>query len=99
MGHERVSPEAVDLIPLEFGPLQGGGDEDGAPALVHLAGMRHAFFGIEAEDGAQHADDVFVGMVVVVKQDDVVERREPGFGLVVGGLFGLGQYGRHSQRQ
>src|SRR5262249_34901211 len=47
---------------------------DDAAGRVNLLGHLEALLGRVAEQRLQHQDDVFVGVVVVVQQDDVVRR-------------------------
>jgi hypothetical protein len=66
----------MDLIAREFGVRPLTGNHDGAPLGVYFDGMMIGGFKRQKEQCAEHFDDVIVGVIVVVKQDDVVERFE-----------------------
>ena len=78
----------VDLGLVGFALLSGGGFEDDAALGVDDAGEGPGFFGAVAEDGAEHFDDVLVGVLVIVEEDEVVEGGD--FGLFDGGVSGTG---------
>lgn len=78
----------VDLGLVRFAPGAGGGFEDDSTPGVDDAGKCPGFFGAVAEDGAEHFDDVLVGVLVIVEQDEVVEGGD--FGLFDGGVSGTG---------
>ncbi len=64
-----VRAVGVDLLLLQFGPLAGR-DIDHHPArAVNFLGHQEGGLDRVAEDVAQHFDDVFVGVVVVVEED------------------------------
>ena len=87
----------VDLVLVGFALFSGGGFEDDAALGVDDAGEGPGFFGAVAEDGAEHFDDVLVGVLVVVEEDEVVEGGE--VGLFDGGVTGVrgscGWWGDH----
>ena len=78
----------VDLVLVGFALFFGGGFEDDSALRVDDAGEGPGFFGAVAEDGAEHFDDVLVGVLVIVEQDEVVEGGD--LGLLDGGASGAG---------
>ena len=79
----------MDLIPRVFGLRALTRDDNRAPSGIHLHSMLICGFDREEEQGTQHFHDVIVGVLVVVKQDDMVERRE---------AFAFGSSGFRSSR-
>src|SRR5690606_28546212 len=75
-----VGSVGVDLVAFQFGAFPGGRVHNYAPGDVYLA--RHLIRPGRAvpEDLAQHLDDVGIGVVVVVEQNDMVPRQMDGFG-------------------
>ena len=66
----------MDLVAREFGVRPLTGDHDGAAFDVYLDSVLIGGFERQKEQRAKHLDDVIVGVIVVVKQDDVIERFE-----------------------
>ena len=66
----------MDLVAREFGMRTLASDHDGAAFGVDLDGVLIGGFDGQEKQGAQHFDDVVIGVIVVVQQDDVVERLE-----------------------
>jgi hypothetical protein len=66
----------VDLIPRVFGLRALTRDDNRAPSGIHLHSMLICGFDREEEQRTQHFHDVIVGVLVVIEQDDMVERRE-----------------------
>jgi hypothetical protein len=87
----------VDLGLVGFTLGTSGGFEDDSALGVDDAGEGPGFFEAVTEDGAEHFDDVLVGMLVVVEQDEVVQGGD--FGLFDGGVSGArcddGRLGDH----
>ena len=78
----------VDLVLVGFALFSGSGFEDDSALRVDDAGEGPGFFGAVAEDGAEHFDDVLVGVLVIVEEDEVVEGGD--LGLFDGGVSGTG---------
>ena len=66
----------MDLIARVFGLWALTCDDDSAPRGIHLHSVLIGGFERQEEQRSQHLDDVIVGVLVVIQQDDVVERRE-----------------------
>jgi len=64
----------MNLITLQFRMLHRRGENDGTPLFVDFISQLKALFNWVAEEVLQHRDDVSVGMVVIVEQDDVIRR-------------------------
>src|SRR5579875_1076379 len=74
-GDTHVGAEAVDLISLQFGELAVGGVNHGAFLGVDFFSDLVALLGRIAEQRTHHFDDVFVGVIVVIKKQHVVGRK------------------------
>ena len=88
-GDAPIASEAVDLVALEFRTLERCGVDNDPPGLVHLAGKLKRRFGRPPKQLAQHADDVIIGMVVIVEKNDVVRGQVLAFGCFAGIRFGF----------
>jgi hypothetical protein len=66
----------MDLIAPVFGLRTFARDDDRAPRGIHLHRVLIGAFERQEEQRTQHLHHVIVGVLVVVEQDDVVERRE-----------------------
>ena len=66
----------MDLVARVFGLRALTRDDNRAPCGIHLHSVLIGGFERQEEERAQHFHHVIVGVLVVVKQDDVVERRE-----------------------
>lgn len=66
----------MDLIAGVFGLAEFAGDEDGAAGAVYFFGVPVGLVEGENEDLLQHFDDVIVGVIVVIEEDDPVQRDE-----------------------
>src|ERR1039458_2744220 len=64
----------VDLVAGEFGLAKLAGDERGASGAVLLLGVAVGLVEGEDEDFLQHFDDVIIGVIVVIEEDDAVQR-------------------------
>lgn len=74
MRNAPVSPIGMDLLLFEFCSLSRGGVDNHATRGIDLDGhLKSALFGV-AEEFHEHFDDVFIRMVVVVPQNDMVPR-------------------------
>ena len=76
----------MDLIARKFGVRTLTGDHDGAACGIHLDGVLIGGFERQKEQRPQHFDHVIVGVIVVVKQDDVEQRLET-LGVVSSGFW------------
>ena len=77
-GNSWIGAVAVDAVLMRKHPLFGSGLHNRAPLAVDHAGKREGLGGRIAEDMTQELDDVFVGVVVIVEENQVVERLERG---------------------
>jgi len=75
-GHAPVGAVGMNLIAAEVGLLTLAGHDDGAAGVVDLYGVIEGLAGGHDEELLKHFDDVFVGMVVVVEENDVEKRGE-----------------------
>ena len=66
----------MNLIAAEFGLIAFASHDYGAARGVHLDRMAIGDLGRHHKDLAEHFDDVIVGVVVVVEQDDVEQRSQ-----------------------
>jgi len=66
----------MDLVARVFSLRALTRDHNCAPRRIHLDGMLIGGFDRQEEQRAQHLHHVIVGVLVVIEQDDVVERRE-----------------------
>ncbi len=78
-GDEVVFAEGVNLVALELSMFSGSGEDDDVALGVDFGGDLHALFNGMAEELLHHIDDVVVGVVVVVPEDDVVRGLSLGF--------------------
>lgn len=72
----------MDLVTGEFGLGKFAGEDDGAAGGIDFGGVAGAFAGRDVEEAAEHLDDVGIGVVVVVEEDDVEEGLVGGVELV-----------------
>src|SRR5690606_22776062 len=70
-GKQVIAAIGVDLVALQLGKLAVGGGDDRAALGVHLAGELEGQRRRAGKQVAQHPDDVLVGVVVVVEEDDI----------------------------
>ena len=61
----------VDLVSFEFGAFFRCGIDDDAAGGIDLASHEVGSLPGVAEELAEHSDDVVIGMVVVIEEDDV----------------------------
>ena len=80
----------MDLITGEFGLREFAGEDDGAAGGVVFGGGAGTLGVGDVEEAAEHFDDVGVGVVIVVEEDDVEQGLVGGVELV-GELFFLFQ--------
>src|SRR4249919_621112 len=73
-GNSLVGAVGVDLIALQLGVLHRRGQADGLALFIDLFGDQKALFALMTKQLLHHLDDVFVGMIVVVPENDVVPR-------------------------
>ena len=66
-----VTAEGVDLIAGEFGLGAFAGDDDGAPGGIDFEGVAEGLGGGDEKEFAEHVDDIGVGVVIVIEEDDV----------------------------
>ena len=66
--------ETQDLLGFQLGHLAGAGPDHGSARGVGLQHELHRPLDLAVDDLAQHIDDEFHGVVVVVEQDHVVGR-------------------------
>ena len=66
----------MDLVARILGLEALARDHNRAPGGVHLHSVLVGGFERQEEQRSQHLDDVIVGVLVVIEQDDVVEGRE-----------------------
>jgi len=66
----------MDLVPPVFGLWALTCHDDRAPRGIHLHRVLIRGFYRQEEQRAQHFHYIIVGVLVVIEQDDVVERRE-----------------------
>ena len=69
---------ALDLFDLQLGDFLGAGPDDGSALGVSLRGRLKCPLLRAAQHFAQHVDDEFEGVKIVVFQDDVIGGQEPG---------------------
>lgn len=79
----------MDLIARVFGLRALTRDDDCAPGGIHLHRVLIGGFYRQEEQRTQHFHHVIVGVLVVIEQDDMVERRE---------AFAFGSSGFRSSR-
>jgi len=76
LGHARIGTITVDLIARELGLRTFTRDHDRTALSIHLYGMLVSGFDRQKEQRPQHLHHVIVGVLVVIEEDDVVERGE-----------------------
>jgi hypothetical protein len=96
-GDAGICAVGVDLGLVGFALGVTSGFEDDSALRVDDACEGPRFFGAVAEDVGEHFDDVLVGVLVVVDEDEVVERFELDLldGDVWGAWCGSGWWGDH----
>jgi hypothetical protein len=76
----------MDLVACEFGVRSLAGDDDGAAFGVDFDGVLIGGFERQEEERSEHFNNVVIGVVVIIEQDDVVERLET-LGVVRSGFW------------
>src|SRR5579864_7382191 len=66
----------MDLIARVFGLRTLTCDDNRAPRSIYLHSVLIGGFERQEEQRTQHLDDVIVGVLVVIEEDNIVERRE-----------------------
>lgn len=71
MGNSPVRSVGMNLVALQFGPFFCGRIDDDASGRINLASHEKGLLATVAENLDEHFDDVIVGVVVVVQEDDM----------------------------
>jgi len=79
----------MNLVACEFGLRTLAGDHDGAALGVDLDSVLVGGFERQEEQRPQHFDHVIIRVIVVVEQDDVIERFEA-LGVLGSGFWSSG---------
>ncbi len=74
MRNAPVRAVRVNLIALQLGALFRSRIDDDAAGAVHFAGHEKRPLAAVAEKLDQHLDDVIIGVIVIIQQDDVITR-------------------------
>ena len=69
---QLVPPVSMDLVSLKFRMLACRRETDDFAMSVYVAGKLKAFFDGKSEKFLEHADHIFVGMIVVIPQNDMI---------------------------
>src|ERR1035437_826232 len=89
LGHPPVGAVAEDLVAFEFGEFHVTGEGDALAGLVDFAGDLEGGLEGVGEDGYQQLNDVFVGVLFIVPDDDVIVGLLLGFFFFLGDALGL----------
>ena len=71
LGHAWVRSVGVNLVAREFSRRALAGDDDGTAGGIHLDRVLQSGFRGQEKEFLQHLDDIVIGVLVVVKQDDM----------------------------
>lgn len=74
VGDQIIFPKGVNLISLQFRVLARGGQHDDPALGIDFDGQLHASLPIVPEQCFEHHDHIFMRVIVVVPQYDVVPR-------------------------
>ena len=69
-----IASKRMNLVSLQLGALQRGCVQNDALLGVNLTRPDKGIFGAHGEDFSQHSHDIIVGVIVIVNQNDVVQR-------------------------
>jgi hypothetical protein len=93
--HARIGAIALNLIAAELGLIAFASHDDGAAGGVDFDRVAISDLGRHHEYLAEHFDDVIVGVIVVIEQDDVEQRRQLSFiARFAGGAWRCSDVGR-----
>lgn len=75
-GHAPIRTIGLDLAAPEFRRGQVAGKHHGTARGIHLFRVTESLMRTDKEEALQHLDYVFVGVLVVIQKDNIVEGRE-----------------------
>lgn len=64
----------MDLVSLQFRVFFGRGKADGTAFCVHFDSDLEPTFYLMTKQGSHHLDDVFIRVIIVIPQDDMIAR-------------------------
>ncbi len=71
MGNAPICAVRMNLIALEFGAFKSGRIDNNSSGRIHFASHEKSLLPAVTKNFDQHFDHVIIGVVIIVKQDDV----------------------------